>query len=222
MRCTILVTAAVLTTSVAHAQGTFEGIVTYQNTATSGPKAFDYYAKGGKVRLQPHDTSASAGMGGGMMMIIDSDTRMRTIIMSARKMYVTTPLDDNVAQRMDSSMRNAKFTKAGSEIVAGVPCDDYTVTDPNADKGGTVCVAHGMGNFAVIGMGSPFGRLEQEVQGLSAAAAGGFFPLKWTGAHDSWVATKIDRKTLDASLFAAPPGYTQMQMPAGMSGMQKP
>jgi len=74
----------------------------------------------------------------------------------------------------------------------------------------------------VIGMGGPFGRLEQQVQGLSAAAAGGFFPLKWTGTHDSWVATKIERKTLDPSLFAPPPGYTQMQMPAGMSGAQKP
>jgi len=146
MRCTIFVTAAVLTTSVAHAQGSFEGVVTYQSAATSGPKAFDYDAKGGKARIQPHDTSASVGMAG-VIMIIDSDNKTRTIIIPARKMYVTTPIED-MAQHMDSSMRNAKFTKAGSEVVTGVHCDDYTVADPNADKGGTVCVAHGMGNFA--------------------------------------------------------------------------
>jgi len=30
------------------------------------------------------------------------------------------------------------------------------------------------------------------------------------------LALKVERKSIDASLFAPPAGYTQMQMPAGM------
>jgi hypothetical protein len=30
------------------------------------------------------------------------------------------------------------------------------------------------------------------------------------------IATKVEKKSLDASLFSVPAGYTQMQMPAGM------
>lgn len=216
MRCVLLGTmVAMLASSLARAQGSFEGVVTYQITSKNGKAmTLDYYAKGGKVRMQPHDSTATVGgMFGGM--IIDTDNKTRTMIVPSRQMYVTAPIDENMSQRMDSSMRNTKIVKVGSEVVAGVPCDDYKTQDPKTQDSGTVCIAHGMGNFAMFGMGSPLARLEQHVDGLSAAAAGGLFPLKWTGTNDSMVATSVQRKTLDPALFQPPPGYTQMQMPAG-------
>jgi hypothetical protein len=216
MRYTVLVATAMLATSVAHAQGSFEGVVTYQITTKNGtPMTLDYFAKGGKVRMQPHDTSSMGGMFGGM--IIDMDAKTRTMIMPTRKMYMTRPIvDATISQHMDSSMRNTKLTKVGSEVVAGVPCDVYKSNAPGRQDSGTVCIAHGMGNFAMFGMGTPLGEMEQRIQGLSAAASGGLFPLKWTGTNDSMVATKVERKSLDAALFVPPAGYTQMQMPAGM------
>jgi hypothetical protein len=204
-----------LATAVAHAQGSFEGVVTYQITTKNGtPMTIDYYAKGNKARWQPHDSSSTMG---GMFgaMIVDNDAKTRTMVIPSRQMYVTSPITDKMSAHMDSSTRNTKLVKVGSETVAGVACDDYTVTDA-AGKTGTVCIAHGMGNFALMGMGSPLSQFEQRVRGLSDAASGGFFPLKWTGDNDNLIATSVQRKSVDASLFAPPAGYAQMQMPAGM------
>jgi len=215
MRCIMLVTAAVLTATVAQAQGSFEGVVTYQFASQNGKTmTWDYYSKGGKVLLQSKDTAGMGGMFGGM--ILDVNAKTRTMIVPSRKIYVTSPIKETVSQHMDSSMRNTKLTKVGSETVAGVSCDDYANTDPSAQEPDTVCIAHGMGNIALFGVGTPIARYEQEVQGFAAAASGGFFPLKMSGPRNTMVATKIERKTLDASLFVPPAGYTQMQMPAGM------
>jgi Domain of unknown function (DUF4412) len=220
MRWIGLVVMAVLMASVAQAQTKFEGVVNYQVTTKSGrPMVFDYYAKGSKARIEPHDSSGMVGA-----VIIDQDAKTQTIIMPTRRMYIVGPIDQNITPRMDSSMRNTKLVKAGSETIAGVPCDDYTVTNTSTQTSGTACIAHGMGDFAMASMGG-FARMAQQVQGLSSAAAGGMFPLKWTGDGDSMIATNVTRKTVDASLFVPPAGYTQMQMPAGMQvpgGMQKP
>jgi hypothetical protein len=149
-------------------------------------------------------------------MIIDGDAKTRTTVIPSRQMYVTSPITDKISAHMDSSTRNTKLAKVGSETVAGVACDDYTVTDSTTKTVGTLCVAHGMGNFAMMGMGSPLSHFEQRVRGLSDAASGGFFPLKMTGDNDSMIATSVQRKSVDPSLFAPPAGYAQMQMPAGM------
>jgi hypothetical protein len=148
-------------------------------------------------------------------MIVDNDTKTRTMVIPSRQMYVTSPITDKMSARLDSSTRNTKLVKVGSETVAGVACDDYAITDATTQKSGTVCIAHGMGNFALMGMGSPLSQFEQRVRGLSDAASGGFFPLKWTGDNDGLIATSVQRKSVDASLFAPPAGYAQMQMPAG-------
>lgn len=211
--CSTLV--SMLAAATAHAQGFFEGIVTYQITGRSGhPMTIDYYVKGNKAMIQTHD-SVNAMFGA---MIIDQDAKTRTMVVPSRKMYMTMPMnDDKMSARMDSSMHDAKIKKVGSETVAGIPCDDYTTTGGTANDSGTVCIAHGMGNFAMMGMGSAsfMSQLEKHVQGFSSASSGGFFPLKFTSQRDTMVATRVDKKTLDPSLFQPPAGYTQMQMPAG-------
>jgi hypothetical protein len=197
-------------------QGTFEGTVTYQVTTKSGKTVlFDYSAKGNKVVLQPRDSSPA--MFGAM--IVDLDTKTQTVVVPSRKMYMTMPMtDDNAAAaRMDSTMKNVKMVKVGSETVAGVPCDDYATVGGTGNDSGTVCIAHGMGNWVVMGMGaSPLAMMEQRIKGLSAAASGGFFPIKWSGRDgDSMVAVKIEQKHIDPATFTPPAGYTAMQMPAG-------
>jgi Domain of unknown function (DUF4412) len=221
MRLTVLIATAVLGMSLM--QGSFEGIVTYQMTNQTGrPMTFNYVVKGNKVLFQPLDsTSTPAAF---PAMILDQDAKTRTMIMPSRKMYVTQPMTDNLSAHMDSSMQNATIVKVGSETVAGVPCDDYTTSGGAAKDSVTVCVAHGMGNFAMFSLGGMnfWAQLQQHVRGLSSAASGGFFPLKWTGHNSNLVATKVERKTVDAAVFAPPPGYTQMQMPAGAASHNNP
>jgi hypothetical protein len=219
---TLALAAVVATPVVAGAQGFFEGIVTYQVSGRTGrTTTFDYYVKGNKAMFQSRDS----GMTLFGSMIIDQDTKTRTMVVPSRKMYMTSPITDKMSARMDSSMHNAKLVKTGSETVAGVPCDDYTTVGGTANDSGTVCIAHGMGNFALMGMGSGgmMAEMAKHVQGFSDASSGGFFPLKWTSQRDSMVATKVEKKSLDPSLFQPPAGYTQMQLPAGAaSRMQNP
>jgi hypothetical protein len=213
MRWTLFL-SGLLVAATAQAQGFFEGIVSYQVTGRNGrPMTFDYLVKGNKAMIQTHD-SASAMFGA---MIIDQDAKTRTMVVPSRKMYMTMPMTDKMSARMDSSMHDAKIVKTGSETVAGVPCDDYTTSGGTAQDSGTVCIAHGMGNFAMMGLGSGgfMAQMEKHVQGFSSASSGGFFPLKWTSQRDTMIATKVDRKSLDPSVFQPPAGYTQMQMPAG-------
>jgi Domain of unknown function (DUF4412) len=195
--------------STAGAQS-FEGTVTYQSGKNN--ETWQYSAKGGKIRIDVNDPHSPGGA-----MIWDSDTHTTMMVMPAQKMYMTMNWDKAMAAVPDTG--RGKVTKVGSEVVAGIPCDDYQGTDSHGVKQGTYCIAHGMGNFIWFGGNNPMmKRMEARISGLSDATAGGGFPLKAVDASGEtrMLAVKVEKKSLDASLFAPPAGYTQMQMPAGM------
>jgi len=194
--------------STASAQ--FEGVVTYQMGKAG--ETWVYSAKGNKVRMDISTPSAPSGVAA----ILDMGAMTTTILMSTQHAYMTMPIPQN-ANVPDSV--HGKFTKTGSEVIAGVPCDDYVGTDAKGEKQGTFCIAHGMGSFMQFNSNNPMMRQYQSrVSGLSGALAGGGFPLKIvrSNGETQMLATKIDRKSLDASLFSVPAGYTAIQMPAGM------
>lgn len=196
--------------TTAGAQG-FEGVVTYQNGKSND--TWQYMAKGDKVRFETNEGSASER--GAMVWDLGAKTAM--MILPSRKMYMSMDMSKTTANASDTL--RGKVTKVGSEVVAGIPCDDYVGTDKNGVKQGTYCIAHGLGNFAWFSAGSPMmKRMQQRVSGFSDAVAGGGFPLKAVNAQGEieLIAIKVEKKSLDPSLFAAPAGFTQMQMPAGM------
>jgi hypothetical protein len=200
--------------STAGAQGSFEGVVTYQ----MGNKGdtWQYSSKGSKVRMDMSNPS----MPGGVSAIMDMSAMTMTILMNQQHMYMTQAIPQT-ATLPDSI--HGSVTKTGSEVVAGIPCDDYVGTDAKGAKSGTVCLAHGMGNFAQFGASNPLMRqYSSRVSGFSGAMSGGGFPLKIVkeDGQTTMIATKVEKKSLDASLFAVPAGYTQMQMPAGMPAPQ--
>lgn len=212
MRRVAMIASFVLA-STAGAQGSFEGTVTYQmGTPTSG-ETMQYSAKDGKVRMD----MASAHMpAGGMAAIFDMSGMTITMLMNQRRMYTTMPIPQNTS--VPDSARG-KFVKIGSEVVAGVPCDDYQGQDSKGQKEMTFCLAHGMGTFAQYNMNNPMMRAwATHVQGISGALSNGGFPLKIvkSNGETEMLATKVEKKSLDASMFSVPAGYTQMQMPAGM------
>jgi uncharacterized protein DUF4412 len=203
------------------AQGSFEGVVTYQSMTGSGstdkPQIMTYSEKGDKVRMDMPDRS---GTGGSMTGLYDMSTGTMTMVMPQMKGYMTMNLGNTgarIQQKMDSTMKAQKVTKVGTETVAGVPCDDYQATDTQTGKQSFVCVAHGMGNWFMMGgnrgalgggmSGGPFADMFKD----------GFFPLKM-GEIDGgkpkvqMVATSVERKTLDPSMFTVPADYKQINM----------
>jgi len=211
------------------AQGSFEGVVIYQSGDQDKPQTMTYSEKGDKVRMDMGDRSAT---GQPMTGLYDMSTSTMTMIMPQMKGYMTMNLGDTRAkmqQKMDSTMQTQKVTKVGSETIAGVPCDDYQATDTKTGKQSFVCVAHGMGNWFMLGGAGGRGAL-----GPSPLSGGpfadmfkdGFFPLKMGEIENGkprvqMVATSVERKTLDPSLFVVPPDYKQINM-GDMGKMRQP
>jgi hypothetical protein len=196
--------------STVGALGSFEGVVTYQ---TNGKETMQYTAKGNKARMDANTESAM----GPMAMIVDNTANTYTIVMPARKMYMTMPIPQ--ASAALDTLRGGKVTKIGSETVAGIPCDDYQGADAKGEKEDTFCLAHGMGNFLWSGQSNGvLQHMVPHVAGLGSAISGGAFPLKVVKSNGevSFLALKVERKSVDASLFAPPAGFTQMQLPPGM------
>ena len=207
-RVTVLL--GLLMASTAGAQGSFEGVVTYQ-MGKSG-ETMQYSTKGSKVRMDMSDPHMPAGMAA----IIDVSAMTMTMLMNQQHMYMTMPIPQNV--NVPDTARG-KFVKTGSEVIAGVPCDDYQGQDAKGQSEMTFCLAHGMGSFAQYNTSNPMMRAwAAHIQGLSGALSNGGFPLKVvkTNGETTMLATKVEKKSLDASLFSIPAGFTQMQMPAGM------
>ena len=205
-----MVSLVVATT--AGAQGSFQGVVTYQMGKQNGTMVYSG-SGGSKARIDLNDPQ----MPGGAAMIWDTGANTMMMIVPARKMYMTTNLD-KIASSVPDTTRG-KLTKVGSEVIAGVPCDDYKGTDNAGQDATTVCIAHGMGNFLWFGGNNPLmARMNARVSGMSSAVAGGGFPLKVVKSDGTteMLATKVERHPVDPSLFSPPAGFTAMQLPAGM------
>jgi Domain of unknown function (DUF4412) len=214
----LAVCLSLVVASAASAQGTFEGVVTYQMGAQQN-QTFEYMAKGSKVRFSVN-APAGSGNGAGMMagggMILDASAQTMTMIIPAAKMYMTQPIPQQ--HLSDTAGRGGKITKVGSEVVAGIPCDDYRATDSQGHPKGMFCVAHGMGNFmSAMQSRGVMADLAARMSGMSAAISGGFFPLKFVkeDGTTAMIATKVEKKSVDDSYFTVPADYRQMPVPAG-------
>jgi hypothetical protein len=212
--------------------GGFEGIVAYKMTGKGGGAEMTQMYKGMKSR-----TEMSSG-GQSQAVIMDMGTGVMTILMPQQKMYMV--MDMRKAGQGLAGLpfgRGKKDTGAGAgaprampkvtatgrkETIAGHECEYYVM----GDKGETeVCSAKGLGMF-MMGQ-SPMGGGMQSMAALAAVAtnsdaaklfADGFFPLKMAhvqGGKKEVVmeATRVEKKTLDASLFVPPPDYKEMKMP---------
>jgi len=218
----LALSTALLATTLA-AQG-FEGVVAYKMTGNGG-KSTDMAMsiKGTHVRT---DMTAE---GHNMAMLLDGQAMTMTMLMAEQKMYMT--MDMKAMRERAQGMKPGdhappKITPLGtSETIAGRSCDNYLV---EAEKSKTeFCNAKGLGNFmsaqSPMGRGgaSPLNDLDNEA--YRAYFKDGFFPLRvssYDGGTKKVVmeATRVEPKSLDASLFQIPAGYSEMKMP----GMGRP
>jgi hypothetical protein len=205
------------------AQSSFEGTVTYQFAAGSqqAPRSLTYIIKGPMMRVD---------MGPQATMLLNESTGAVITLIPQQKIYMEMNAADFM-QKGDSAPSPADFTvvKTGkTETIAGTPCEDYQVS--NAKRPGHVtemCVAHGMGNMMAAN-NSLFGGSGNLPSGYAAVVkkfGGEFFPLRIATTTQGkpqmqMVATDIERKPVDALLFAMPPGYTKMDM-GNMGAMLK-
>jgi hypothetical protein len=214
----------------AHAQsGTFEGSVVYKMGGSGQNVEATQYYKGTKSRTEINTQGQAA------VMIMDMTAGTTTMLMPAQKMYMVMdfrkmaealkglPSGTEQGARGAGAAGQPEIKATGrTETVAGYHCEWYTM----GSKGETeVCSAKGLG-FFMWGQ-SPMGRGSASMGAIAGLGANadyakmfkdGFFPLKLVqnqGGKSQVVmeATKVEKKSLDASLFVTPPDYAEMKMP---------
>ena len=213
----------------AYAQAPFEGVVTMKMSGAGDAGEITQSYKGGKSRTDVASRGESAAM------IMDMATGTMTMLMPPQKMYMVMDLRAmGAAARGLGAGRGGergqaaagappKITATGrTETVAGYTCEWYTMGEKDETE---VCAAKGLGFFA-FGQ-SPMSRGGASMGALAGLGANaqlvnafkdGFFPLKLAtnqGGKKQTVmeVTKVEKKTLDASLFSPPSDYTEMKMP---------
>jgi hypothetical protein len=217
--------------AVAHAAG-FEGVVAYKMPSKGGAGELTQMYKGTKTRTEVSDGKQTTAM------IMDASAGTMTVLMPPQKQYMVMDMKkmgqglggllghgkkDTGSSGGGSAPAMPKITATGrKETIAGHECEYYVM----GDKGETeICSAKGLGMF-MMGQ-SPMGGGAASLAALAAMStnpdavklfADGFFPLKVVnvkGGKQEVVmeATRVEKKTLDASLFVPPPDYTEMKMP---------
>jgi hypothetical protein len=131
------------------------------------------------------------------------------MLMPEQKMYME--MDVSQMADMDVTADNVKPTKTGkTEVVAGHKCEYWTMKE---EKGQVdVCLARDMGSFEAFSNKSI-----GDASAWQKAIGKNSFPLKVIMHDDgkeqvALVATKIESKSLDASLFTPPASYKKMEM----------
>jgi uncharacterized protein DUF4412 len=226
--------------------GGFEGIIAMKMEGENQKGVeMTYFLKGQQSRLETKVANVPEGEA---VMLWDLESSKMTTIVPSRKMYMTIDLKQTAeglkeaAKGMKESKGSEEETKfpkltptGKQETVAGYTCEHWLMGDKQDID---MCVAKGLGYFGMggqMGAGSASWKNLMFNPKLFAAAAvhpewvkflqGGAFPLKLTAMTDGRVkmtmeATKIERKSLDNSLFTVPPGYKELNMQNLTGGRQ--
>jgi hypothetical protein len=210
----------------------FEGIVAFKMGSKGGGAEMTQMYKGMKNRTE------ISGRGENTAMIMDMTTGVMTVLMPQQKMYMVMDMkkagqaaagmpfgkgrkDTGVGAGVPTAMASIKAT-GRKETIAGHECEYYVMGEKGEAE---VCSAKGLGMF-MMGQ-SPMGGAMGGMAALAALGTNsdavklftdGFFPLKMVNTEGGkkevvMEATRVEKKTLDASLFVPPPDYKEMKMP---------
>ncbi len=185
----------------------FEGTVSMTINGENGPgQSMTYMLKDGKMRFE---------LGGGKMAaIIDPAAQHMIVIMTAQRMYMEQNFGSAAAtmQAQAGSMKAPTITRTGKmETIAGYKCEHVTATDDDGQSV-DICLSSELGGFRMPTASNPMA--PQRESGWITQLGSGKFSLKAVKNGKTILeVTAIDKKPLDAALFAAPEGFQSFAMP---------
>jgi hypothetical protein len=158
------------------------------------------------------DMTGMGGRGGGMAMLHDATKGTTYMVMPAQKMYMDmTNAADRAAPSVERKAAAASIKMTGKkETIAGVECEHVLITGDDGEH--DACIAKGMGTFTM--MSNPMGGRGAAPPGWAEKLGKDAFPLKVqkVGGELDFEVTKIERKSLDASLFTVPGDFQKLDM----------
>lgn len=214
--------------------GVFEGEITAKMSMGLEPMEVRYATKGSRMRVETQLSNGNTQTGAIVLMDFSSSTQ--TMLRPQTKNYMTMNWGE-MAEEMakeagkDSSGDFPKVTSTGkTETIAGFTCQHWLIGDKQ-----DVCLAKGLGYFAGGESGGILDKLKDLAQREKIKAQldanpefakfveGGAFPLKISQIENGqsktvMEVTKVERKSLDDSLFTVPADYKKMEIP-GMPGI---
>ena len=196
-----------LAPAVARAQS-FEGVITAKAGANGAMQTLQ--AKGNRWRV---DLQFGGGPGGAGAMIADAQGSV-IMLVPARKMYTRPP---NM-QGKPGDMSDLSFMPTGKkETVAGYECEWVTVKDASAPRDVLQwCVTSALGYI-----GFTPGQKASNAAALRKQFPKGALVLKSLDGKGAvrYEVVKIEKKSLDASLFTPPSDYKEMKIPGAPPGV---
>lgn len=198
-----------VTAATAAAAATFEGVVEY--TVTSGKRSLPlrYTIKGDQVLMEMNAETKDA-----FAAFYDVKTGQVKMLMHEQKMYMVVGGLDEAMEDVDIDASIEKTDR--TETIAGYPCTLYIITERRGDTH-EVWATTGLGRYVSVadvqrnrGKDAGWSRLLAEEQG---------FPLRVVTKNrrgrvvSTMEATRVEKKSIDSSVFEVPAGYTEFKMP---------
>lgn len=184
----------------------FEGTITLAMNSGQGSQQMTYQVRGNMLRLD----FTGRGMAG--YILRDNEKNSTKMVMPAQKMYMDMAAMQGMVAQEAAKSGPTDFKLTGKkETIAGHECEHGIVTSDDGQY--DVCLAKGLGSFFM--QQGPMGRAAGGPPPALARLGRDLFPLKVqkVGGDVSMEVVKIEKKSLDASMFTIPEGFQTMSMP---------
>lgn len=198
----LLAVASLQEPAGAAAQGTFEGVITAVAITEGERDEMVLRVKGTQWRLEM-EIDGDRGV-----MIRDRNGRTMSLIEESRQFHLF-PVPEGEDEPV-------QYTATGrKETVAGHPCEYYRIRDPNGlMDGDQACITNALGFVGFTGA-APLSPADERA--IRSQFASGFFILKLLDSRGGTISTftNVERTSVSDTMFAPPPGYTELRMPTG-------
>ncbi|HTP80629.1 MAG TPA: DUF4412 domain-containing protein [Bacteroidota bacterium] len=182
----------------------FEGVIEMKTKSDADTPSITYMVKDGNVRIEMETQR------GTMVLLHMGKDGSNIVLMTQMQMYMEVP----AAQPPEGDAPKPEITKTGkSQKILGYDADEIDVKGENFES--KIWATKGLGQYVAPGMG---GRDRNGFDWESMEQYKGYFPLQIvttgkSGNESKFEVTKIEQKSLDASLFQIPPDYKKMDRP---------
>ena len=199
--------------------GDFEGVI-HMNTSHAGlgtSSAMDWYLKGDKGRVEMSRADSQTNV-----MIFDGKTRTMQMAMPGQKSYMEISLEGERGEHLKEALDRQSVERTGKTAkIAGYSCEVWRITDKELNRvKSDLCVAKGFGKAATFWVDPKEVRRSSQPGWVKQLVDEGGFGLRSiqydeAGKESSRMeVTSIDKKRLDASLFAFPADWAKQDMSA--------
>jgi hypothetical protein len=188
-----------------YAQDQFEGKVTFNVYDDGESHTVEYFVKDNKIRFDANEEGQQG------QIVMDPSAKQVMIIMPQQKMYMVMPIPDTNMDSDNSGKMDddTKFVKTGeTKEILGYTAEKWTYKDGN--DVGEAWMTKDVGALRLFN--NPM--QEDKPDWQKDLEGAGYFPLLvLENGKKVYEVTKVEKKSLDESMFEAPAGFQKMDMP---------